>query len=343
MNSSTERNKIIWAVDSRQNPKEAKSIIKELRIWAKHLNCDVQPVSVFSKTALNFPTEMEQSWQSRYEDFAQKSLDRYLKKAGARDFLAPGFVFAKTTSKRKMATEMAHFAEENKVLLVFAHTRAKKTWNPFRLGGFVETLVSTSKVPVLLLNPKSLASNRFSNILFATDFSRESKNAFMRLDPWANALASKILLYNQVETPNIYPLEFYGAAQTETFNTDIIVKDAIAARTKKAAKWAASLRGQNIKCTPLIRKQKKDLATDIIDTAKMNNADLIVMASSSGPLSQAILGSVPRDVLLQAGCPVLVFFRPKAVRKHVDKTKLKANIDGPSKTHNLPQAEIHSH
>ena len=45
------------------------------------------------------------------------------------------------------------------------------------------------------------------------------------------------------------------------------------------------------------------------------------MASESGPISQAILGSIPQDVLLLAKCPVLVFHDPKLVRQHSSKSR----------------------
>lgn len=45
MKSLSRKNKIIWSVDPTQDPAAAKNIIKELKVWAKHLNCDVQPVS----------------------------------------------------------------------------------------------------------------------------------------------------------------------------------------------------------------------------------------------------------------------------------------------------------
>ena len=323
--SSKKKNKIIWSVDPTRDPDEAKNIIKELKIWAKHLNCDVQPVSIFSKSTLNFPIEIAFPWKDKLQEVAQKSVIRYLKKTQATGFLPPESVFVPTFSNRKMASEMAKYAEKANALLIFVNTRAKKTWNPFRLGGFAETLVATSRVPVLLLNPASIPTAQIPSILFPTDFSLVSKNALVKLEPWAKAFNSKILIYDQVETPNIYPSDFNGTGQAQTFNMESLIKDVEKSRLKKGAEWSKLLKKQNIKSSLIVQRQQKYLAADILEAAKKNKASLIAIASRSGPVAQALLGSVARDVLLQAKCPVLIFYRPKASRKHIAQSRQKTN------------------
>jgi nucleotide-binding universal stress UspA family protein len=325
MESSNKKNKIIWSVDPTQDPAEAKNIIKELKIWAKHLNCEVQPVSIFSKSTLNVPIEMAFPWKEKLQEVAQKSITRFLKKTQAKGFLLPELVFVPALSNRKLASEMAKYAEKRNAQLIFANTRAKKTWNPFRLGGFAETLVATSRVPVLLLNPSSVPSSKIPSILFPTDFSKDSKNAIVKLEPWAKAFNSKILLYDQVETPNIYPSDFSGIGHAQARSMESMIKDVEKSRLKKGAEWTNLLEKQNIKSSLLVQRQRKYLAADILEAAKKNRASLIAIASRSGPVAQALLGSVARDILLQAKCPVLIFYRPKASRKHATQSKQKAN------------------
>ena len=111
MSSTNKQNKIIWAVDPTQNPADARNLIKEMKAWAKHLNCSIQPVSIFSNRALNFPVELAFPWKERFEEVAQKSLNRYFKKANIKDFLPPEKIFIPSSSTRKMAAELAKYAE----------------------------------------------------------------------------------------------------------------------------------------------------------------------------------------------------------------------------------------
>lgn len=311
----TKSKKIIWAVDPMQNPAEAKNLIKEMKVWAKHLGCAIQPVSIFSNRDLNFPVELAFPRTERFEEIAEDLIHRYFKKANIKNILTPEKIFISSNSNRKMAAELARYAERQKALLIFANTKARKTWNPFRLGGFAETLVAISRTPVLLLNPESKPSTQMPSILFPTDFSRDSEVALMNLSPWAKAFHSKVLLFSQVETPAIYMSEASGYWPAQSASLQSLMRDVEKSRQRKAKHWSSVLAEQNVETQILTQRQKRSLGTDILESAKKNNVSLIALASRRGPLAQTVLGGVARDILLQAKCPVLIFHRPKDLKK----------------------------
>jgi len=308
-------------VDPTQNPADVKNLVQEMKMWAKKLGCAIQPVSIFSNRTLNFPVELAFPWNQRFEEVAQKSLDEYVRRAGIREFLPPEKIFMSSSSNRKMAAELAKYAERKKGILIFANTRARKTWNPFRLGGFAETLVAISRTPVLLLNPESKPSTRIPSILFPTDFNSDSKNALMKLVPWAKSFHSKVILYSQVETPSIYMAEYSGYWPVQSETLDSMTKDVEVSRKRKANQWSNILAEQKVSSRALIQPQKTSLSTDILEVAAENNVSLIAIANRSGLLAQTVLGGVARDVVLQAKCPVLIFYRAKALRKEAFKHK----------------------
>ncbi len=324
MKSFSKKKVIVWAVDSTQDPTEAANIIQELKVWAKHLDCDVQPVSVYSMASFNFPEEMTFPWRDKLQNAAQKSLSQYLKKTKAKVFLPAKLLFTAAFSNRKMAVELANYAVDQQAQLIVANTRAMKTANPLRFGSFAETLVATSQVPVLLLNPSATPSLKITSILWPTDFSADSKQAFVRLKPWAKALKSAIIIYNQVQMPNIYFSEVNHAGQTEALELELAVVEK--SRSKKGAEWMTLLDGSNIKGSLLVERQRKYLAADILTSAKKNGVSLIALANRNGPISQAILGSVARDILLNAKCPVLIFFQAKVTKKRISTVKQLGHI-----------------
>ncbi len=328
MNSSSlsdkaigKRNKIIWAVDPAQNPNNANGIIQELKTWSKNLNCDIQPVSIFSKSSFNLPSEMDFPWEKKFSDFAHQSVNHYLKNIRIKSLLPAELLFVQAMSVRKMAEEMAIYAKNQKALLIFANTQAKKTWNPFRLGGFAERLIATSKVPVLLLNPKSLPSSKSPSILFPTDFSQGSKFAFEKLGSWAKAFKSKIILYNQIEDPFVYTGNYKGAWESPVLAVIANMKIIEAGRIKKAKEWSSLLQNENITCTALVLRQQKTLSEEIFQVAKKQKAGLIALASFSDPVDQFMLGSIARNILLRATCPVLVFHQQHIDSKQVAESK----------------------
>lgn len=312
-------------MDPNQDPKESKNIIKELMTWSKFLGCDVQPVSIFSESILSLPLGSTPSIKKQFEDFARKKTETYLKKTGAKSFLDPELLFIPSGTSRKMALRLAKYSEDKNSLVLFAQTRAKKTWNPFRLGGFAETLVASSRVPVLLMNPSTPPSGQISSILFPTNFSKECKNALMRLTPWAQAFKANIILFNQVEQPNYYAADTNGMWPAQGVYLESMLKEMEDERKDKAENLSALLKTKNVSSSTVVRRQRKYIGAEIIDVAKQNKVGLIAVTNRSGPLAQKILGGIARDVLLEAKCPVLVFFRPSAVRESTAKKTPKLN------------------
>lgn len=304
---------VIWAVDPNQDPKDAVNIVKELKTWARMLDCAVQPVFIATKSAFNLPISLGSPLADELKIAAQKKIEKYLGKINATGFLPPEVRFIASTSTRKMADDMAKTALQKKAILVFANSRARKSWNPFGLGSFSAALISVSRTPVLLLNSKAQAAKKISSILFPTDFSRNSRNALANVMPWAKLFKSKIILFNQIETPSAYAGEANGYWESENFLS--LIKGIEKSRMKKANKWSQMIGEQGIACKAIVEKQKKSLSQDVVNVAKRENVSLISIASHSGPIMHAILGNVARDVLLKAHCPVLIFYRPVVHRK----------------------------
>lgn len=323
--SKKEQGKIIWAVDPTQKPSESKRLLEELKIWSKRLNCKVQPVAIIAKTIFRYPANMPFPWDNSFESSAAKYVNRYIKSTNSKGFLAPELVFVPNISNRRMAQEMVKYAESKNAVMIFANTRAKRTLNPFRLGGFVEALVASSQVPVLLVNSRVSKTSDISPILFPTDFGRDSKNSFLSIEPLVKTLNSEVLIYNQVEDPNLYFSEFDGiitsAPRIMKQMTDEIEK----LRYEKSKEWSQLLAEQDLKCRVLVQRQKKLLSSDILAVANKNKVGLIAMASQTGPMAQSILGSISRDVLLQADCPVLIIHRPSPTQKRAMKSATKSS------------------
>lgn len=333
---------IIWAMDSTQNPKEATNILKEINTWAKRLDCDVQPVSVISRSTMNFPWDFTSPLEERFEDLAESSVRRYLKKTSSKGFLPTDLVFTTGISSHKMASELSAYAEKKKALMVFANTRAKKTWNPFRLGGFAETLAATCRIPVLLMNPSALPTERLDSILFATDFAQDSKNAILRLGLWAHAFQSRILLFNQVETPTLYPSDMSGTLGSTAYSLESLVKDIEVSRQKKAHQWAQLLEKENVLCVPLVQRQRNYLSAEVLEAASKHKAGVIALANRGGPFSQTVLGGASRDIILQAKCPVIIFHRPLPLKKSETSVESKSESKFiPAKKRNSQKRDDH--
>lgn len=303
---------IIWAVDPTQKPKEAQDIVNQLKTWSRSSRCNIQPVSIFPKSTLNFLTNTKNPWDGNFEDFADESMILFLKKLGAHHFLPPKAIFTPAISNHEMSKALIKYAESQKASYIFLNTHAKKTRNPFRIGGFAETLIATSPIPILTLNPLSSSSKKISTILFPTDFSTTSKNALHRLIPVARKMNAKVTLFHQIEQPNYYYSEVVVFMQSEL---KMATEAERKLRERKLYALVQEIEKEGVKASFVIEVYKKNLGTQIVEAAQRNGANLISLSTRTKPLARAFIGSVARDVLIQAKCPVLTFFRPKIYRK----------------------------
>ncbi len=300
-------NKVIWAVDPMQNPSEARRMIAEIKLWTKNLNFVVQPVSVISNRALNLPVEFGFPMTERLEEIGRHSVKRYFKKISFKNSLPPVTLTVAYKSKRKMAAELVRFAERENAKLIFATSRSKSAWFSLGLGGFAETLIAISPIPILITPPVSQQSRKVHSILFPTDFSDESRQALGFLSPLAKALGAKVVLFNQVETPAVYASELSLdiAAQSATFQT--MLEGIEQSRRKKAQKFSDFLFEQDIENQIIVKNQKRSLSFDALEAAQKNKVELIALYSRSGPFTQSTIGSLGRDLLNVANCPILIF------------------------------------
>jgi nucleotide-binding universal stress UspA family protein len=312
------KNNLIWAMDPSQKPEQAIELIKELRMWAKRLKCQVQPVTIFPTSSVYLPAEITFDWQADLAKDLKRTVEHYRTHSKTKDFLETKMIFSSSLSNRGFAHDLAKYADKSRAVMIFANTRAKQTWNPFRLGGFAETLVATARTPVLLMNAKAKATRNVDSILFPTDLSADSKNALLRLLPWAKSFSAKISMFNHVENP-ADSLNYLSKRQEYADLMEDFEKE----RRDKMSRLAFLAREQGVRSENLVRIQKKYLAQEIVELGKKQGVYLIALMSRSGPVSQALIGGIPRDVLLHADRPVHDFYKPKIVVNK--KTKRKDN------------------
>jgi nucleotide-binding universal stress UspA family protein len=83
-------------------------------------------------------------------------------------------------------------------------------------------------------------------------------------------------------------------------------------RDKLVNDLASRARKKGIPVSVRVDINAKSVTQSILDAAQSEKADWIAMAAESGPVASALLGSITRQVVRHAQCPVWVFrSRPK--------------------------------
>jgi len=136
-------------------------------------------------------------------------------------------------------------------------------------------------------------------ILVPIDFSACSKKALQYAVPFAGQFHAEVVLLH-VSSLNYMVAEGFGGIDLPTLREDLI-QDA----EKQLGEILGSLDSDQMTATLVVREGRA--ATEIVDLAKTENIDLIVMSTHGySNIKHVLLGSVTENVVRHAPCPVLV-------------------------------------
>ncbi len=220
--------------------------------------------------------------------------------------LEPRILVQPSSTRSQSIHRVIELARQEGAEVIAATTHAEKSRGRIRLGGFTENLITHSSVPVLTLNPHSKIPEQISTILMPTDFAPGSKAIFNRVVEWAYRFKAKVIVVNKFDNP--VPVFAYGP-YTSTVDGEIIaqlMQDAAKIRQHHGHRWAADAARKGVHCEMMFDRGAESLDEMILNYATETDTDLIVMATYRGTLGRLFLGSVARDVLVTASCPVLV-------------------------------------
>ncbi len=296
--------KVLWAVNAFQEA--PKTQLRALQAFLK-LNGGsgtfVQPVSVihagsFDPTSFTFP----QNWHDLASKALANLIDSLENVAGA--VVSPiRLLKVNKASTSASVDALIQFAIEENASLILVSSSARKGIDRLVLGSFAETLVLRSPVPVFIVNPKSKTHQKVTTFLYPTDFSPESKKGFDRVLNLARTLGIKILLFHKILLPYSNPDLGMGLPPVSKESLRRIKADA----KKFANSWARRAELSGVRTKVHIDVTGEPALDSILKLSKRLGAKvMIAMTSQSGKWRAAILGSLTRQVLRTASCPVLV-------------------------------------
>jgi len=232
----------------------------------------------------------------KLEDIVEKQLNKILDSHSSND------IKIKTEIKRGLsaAPTILEYASDNKVNLIVMGTQGRRGLGHLLLGSAAEEVVRLAPCPVFtireLKEPKP--AMQVNNILVPIDFSNYSEKAL--------AYASEIAQYYNAQLQVLHIIEetmhpaFSVTGKSSIFDLVPEIKDD---SRKRAEKMLEEFVSDKVKSKVFIQGGRA--ANDIIEFAKENSTDLIVIATHGlTGLEHMLLGSVTEKVVRMAHCPV---------------------------------------
>lgn len=290
--------KIIWALDPFETDIPAPAhLIAALGGAAAHAK--IEPVYVLGTDELGLPVPV-----------AEDAMIRKLARVRLPGLQTPRVVTYDGGTVGAGVNALLKHAKANGADLIITGTHSRKGLPRLFLGSFAETLLLRSQIPVLVTHPKSSkdAGKRkgsIRKIVFPSDLGPGSRRSFHRALALARACHARLVLVHGIPHP-VEPLIQSGTTLLGGGwlpSTEFITRAEEAAR-KTLKHWVNEALQAGVKATFTIQTAPLPVRDIVLSAAR--KADLIAMSAESGPMATALVGSVTRQVVREAQCPVWV-------------------------------------
>lgn len=301
----TVNTKIVWAIDPFATEKAiSQSAAMNLKALLKSSPGEVYPVFIWTQSPTGSLSGSISEQRSQLEKRGEELVSSLLKKAKLTETHPLKVISKPTLSIRDEVNTLISHAKTVGAQLIVVSSHGRKGFSRWLLGSFAETLALYSDIPLLILRPGQSKIPDYKQILFPTDFSDASRKAFEQVLQFAANRKGRITLFHKSSAVN-YPVfdfglpEYYADYQTA-------LDEEMKAHEKTAADWVALARSQGIKVMTVFNRSRAESASQAIVKQAKKEGGIIAMASHSGAVTSAILGSSTRQVLRHSTQPLWV-------------------------------------
>jgi nucleotide-binding universal stress UspA family protein len=313
--STSTMKKVIWSIDAFEEKDELQAkAARVLSVFQNKTFAQIEPVFVLAATDLNWPADYSTEWMSEFQENLRKHLEEVLLTVGFPQVLTPKIIVEPLTSTSASIDSLLDYALSEHADLIIVSSHGRKGLDRFFLGSFAETLLLHSHIPVLVVGGKVNVESQMSHILFPTEFGDRSREAFRRVINVAKQMKASVQIFHAVPMPSRLVLDtgYYPAmygVDGEIVGFEDFMQVQAEHQGRRAQAWAQWAESEGVPCGFKVDASGESVEDMICAEAKASGADLIILEGHSGPLKVALLGSVTRNVVRAALCPVLVYPR----------------------------------
>jgi len=296
--------RILWAIDAfGSDPALDLKTAHILRVWMTHFGAKVEPVTVLTPDQLRMPVSFFHGHSDDIVDHVMKELRERMRRLEIIEALDPCVLVSPDVSLRNAVRQVITHAKHVSADLVVCSSHSEKAVSHFLFGSFAETLVQYAEVPVFIVTPHSDEIKQVDRILFPTDISDLSRMAFETVLPVARSWGARLTLFHKLEYLSGHSFPAYEeSAGYAQYHDDETIR-----RKTELETWAAQGRAAGVTVDiQLDEGSGTAVWKSIVAEATREHAGIVAMASETGPVASAILGSTIRQIIRDARCPLWV-------------------------------------
>lgn len=273
---------------------------------AERAGAQVVGAYVLAPELLNWSGDYSGAWLKRYRPVAETKADQLGHKLNLDIEVVP----ARKSGLNHSVETLLKYGGKIKAEMLLVSTHARHGIERWVLGSFAESVVLSSKIPVIAINPTQRLPNAIRRIFVPTDLSPASIKFVLKVGDFAQRVNAGVDLFYRQPDP-LDPMIQQGvyAVGGGWVSMQNYIDDSSKEAEQKLHKIEAGLRKRGLDAQSLVTTARgsSSLVNSIEEAAKARQADVIAVLTQSGPVAATMLGSVARGLVRTAPVPVMIF------------------------------------
>lgn len=282
------------------------SVSDFVKASAANAGAEVYGAFVLSPEPLNWSGDFSGPWLKRYKPVAEERAGEL----GEKLDIAVEVIPSRKAGLKHSVETLVKYAQKIKAECIVVSTHARSGIERWVLGSFAESVLLTSKIPVLALNPAQRLPEHIGKIFVPTDLSTSSTKFILKVSEFAQRIGSGVKLFFRQPDP-LDPMIQQGvyAVGGGWVSVQNYLDEGSKEEKAKLAKICEGLRKRGVQCDTLMAKAQgsSSLVTAIEESAREHGADMIAVLTQSGPVAATLLGSVARSLVRTSDVPVMIY------------------------------------
>lgn len=303
--------KILWCLDvfEERSPQWQESQVGLLRELGRQIKVSIEPLHVLTPNDLNLPLRFNRDWAKKYRRPTENAMKGFLSQLTLPGLKEPTVLVQNVPSRLLTAKRVSSYGQKSAADLICLSTHSRKGLPRLLLGSFAESLLMTSKIPLLITHPHA-PSRAVQKILFPTDLDRKSLGVFRKVLAFARDLEAELILMHVVKHPMEPVVQSGVLLLGGGFVTlSSLHEREIESQEGEARKWQAEAVKSGVKCQMQVITAEGSVTEAILEQAQQTDCQLIALAAQSGVMASTWVGSISRQVVREANCPVWIVRR----------------------------------
>lgn len=302
------RDLVVWAVDPfSENEDSWNKVIALLKSLSKGGLTPIQPVYVLSPDNFNFTGDFSGPWLKKFEPKVNEAFDVVLGRLGLPGVKKPEILINKQASMSGDVKRLLAYAKKQRAEVVVMNSHARTGLARFFMGSFAETALMATQTPLVLVSPESKQVSGLNKVLFPTDLTKGSKRAFKKVVEFCKHHSSQLVIYHKLPDP-IEPMIQTGVymAGGGWVSVQQFIEKESDTREQESRQWVEEAAKAGVEAKFYIEEKPGFITDSINQYIDTHGVDLVAVGSKSGPVASVFIGSVARQLVREAACPVWV-------------------------------------